>query len=201
MERANTRDRLIAAATDLFSVKGYAGTSVDEIAAAVGIKGPTIYKYFKGKEDILNAILEKADVEYEIGMKMRENAKVVVNSGEVLKQITLGELRFTLNNDNIRKLRRLFTIEQFRNERFTEIANRRQMNDSKARVVVMFKALMESGVMKKGDPDLLALQFTAPTTILLQYCDREPDRAEEILKLIEAHIDQFIADHFVEGAK
>lgn len=199
MVRANTRDRLIAAAIDLFSVKGYAGTSVDEIAAAVGIKGPTIYKYFKGKEDILNAIVEKADAEYAIGMRMHENAKLIVETGEALKQMTLGELRFTMTNMNIRKLRRLFIIEQFRDERFTEIANNRQMNDSRNRVAVIFKRMMEIGKMKQGDPELLALQFTAPTTILLQYSDREPDKTEEILKLIEAHIDQFIADHIIEG--
>ena len=197
MEKASTKERLIAAATDLFSTKGYAGTSVDEIAAAVGIKGPTIYKYFKGKEDILNNILELANVEYVKGMKMRENAKIAVDSGEVLKQITLGELRFTLGNENIRKLRKLFTIEQYRNERFTAIANDRQMNGAKTRVAEIFRHMIDIGTMKPGDPDILALQFTAPTTILLQYCDREPDKKDEILKLIEAHIDQFIADHCI----
>ena len=198
MARSNTKDRLIQAATDLFSTKGYAGTSVDEIAAAVGIKGPTIYKYFKGKEEILNTILDRADVEYEAGMKKRATAKMEIDSGELLKTITLKELQFTANNENIRKLRKLFTIEQYRNERFAKIATSRQITDTKERLAGVFRGMMERGVMKKGDPDILALQFTAPTTILLQLLDREPERKDEIFKLIEAHIDQFIADHCVD---
>lgn len=44
MKKGNTKERLIMAAPDLFSVKGYEGTSVEEIARAVGIKAPTMYK-------------------------------------------------------------------------------------------------------------------------------------------------------------
>ena len=44
MARTNAKEPLIQAARDLFSVKGYDGTSVDEIAESIGIKGPTIYK-------------------------------------------------------------------------------------------------------------------------------------------------------------
>ncbi|MBQ5311280.1 MAG: helix-turn-helix transcriptional regulator [Oscillospiraceae bacterium] len=52
----STRDKLIFAALDLFAQKGYEATSVDEIAGAIGIKGPNVYKYFKGKEGLLDAI-------------------------------------------------------------------------------------------------------------------------------------------------
>ena len=55
MARTNAKEPLIRAARDLFSVKGYDGTSVDEISESIGIKGPTIYKYFKNKEDLLKS--------------------------------------------------------------------------------------------------------------------------------------------------
>ena len=48
-KKANTRERMIKAALDLFSVNGYDGTSVDEIAESIGVKGPNLYAYFKGK--------------------------------------------------------------------------------------------------------------------------------------------------------
>ena len=43
MRITNTKERLILAAIELFSTKGYEGTSVEEIAKAVGIKAPSIY--------------------------------------------------------------------------------------------------------------------------------------------------------------
>ena len=44
MPKTNAKEKLIEAAIRLFSVKGYDGTSVDEIAESIGIQGPTIYK-------------------------------------------------------------------------------------------------------------------------------------------------------------
>ena len=42
MERIKTKDRILLAALDLFSQKGYDQTSIDLIAETVGIKGPSI---------------------------------------------------------------------------------------------------------------------------------------------------------------
>ena len=57
MERIKTKDRILLAALDLFSQKGYDQTSIDLIAEAVGIKGPSIYAHYKGKEDILDSLI------------------------------------------------------------------------------------------------------------------------------------------------
>ncbi|MDY7028450.1 MAG: TetR/AcrR family transcriptional regulator [Spirochaetota bacterium] len=54
----STRDRIFEAAVNLFSTKGYHGTSIREIAREVGIKESSIYNHFTGKDGILEAILE-----------------------------------------------------------------------------------------------------------------------------------------------
>ena len=61
MEKMTTKDRILDSALTLFSEKGYDGVGVDLIAENAGIKGPSLYKHFKGKEDILNALIEKAE--------------------------------------------------------------------------------------------------------------------------------------------
>jgi AcrR family transcriptional regulator len=53
----NTRTVLLEAATDLFSVKGYAGTSIRDIGVKAGISSSIIYHYFKNKEEILFTII------------------------------------------------------------------------------------------------------------------------------------------------
>jgi AcrR family transcriptional regulator len=45
--------QIINAAADLFDRQGYAATTMDEIAAAVGIKKPTLYHHVKSKDEIL----------------------------------------------------------------------------------------------------------------------------------------------------
>ncbi len=53
----STKERILDEALTLFSQNGYDGTSVEQIAEKVGIKAPSLYKHFRGKEDILNAII------------------------------------------------------------------------------------------------------------------------------------------------
>jgi AcrR family transcriptional regulator len=46
------RERLLASATDLFTRKGYAGTTVREIVEAARVTKPVLYYYFRNKEGI-----------------------------------------------------------------------------------------------------------------------------------------------------
>ena len=61
----STKEKILDAALTLFAENGYDGTSVEQIANIVGIKAPSLYKHYKGKEDILNALIDSAEVRYE----------------------------------------------------------------------------------------------------------------------------------------
>jgi TetR/AcrR family transcriptional regulator len=55
--RANAqRARIVDVAIDMFSRQGFRATSMNEIAAAVGLSKPTLYHYFASKEKLLVAI-------------------------------------------------------------------------------------------------------------------------------------------------
>jgi AcrR family transcriptional regulator len=53
-----TKDKIIAAALSLFARNGYNGTSLADIAKAVGIQKPSIYNHFKSKEELFLSIYE-----------------------------------------------------------------------------------------------------------------------------------------------
>ena len=53
------RDRLLAAAAQLFRRQGYAGTTVREIGAAVGLQSGSLFHHVRSKEDILFAVMER----------------------------------------------------------------------------------------------------------------------------------------------
>lgn len=58
MSRTNTKMQIVAAAETLFAQQGFAATSVSEIAAAVGVSSPAIYKHFRNKLAIYEAVCE-----------------------------------------------------------------------------------------------------------------------------------------------
>lgn len=59
-EGPETRERLLSAALDLFADKGFAATSVREIAEAVGIRDSAIYAHFDGKQALLDTLMTRA---------------------------------------------------------------------------------------------------------------------------------------------
>ena len=54
---AETRERLLAAAADVFAERGYDGTRVADIAAAAGVSNGALYAHFPSKADLLVAAL------------------------------------------------------------------------------------------------------------------------------------------------
>lgn len=52
-----TKDRILDAAEELFSSRGFDGTKVQEIAAAAGVNKAMLYYYFKDKDDLLISVI------------------------------------------------------------------------------------------------------------------------------------------------
>jgi AcrR family transcriptional regulator len=52
-----TRDKLVAAARDVFADRGFAGTRMSDLADAAGVAHGTVYTYFDTKEEVLLAVL------------------------------------------------------------------------------------------------------------------------------------------------
>ena len=53
-----TRQAILDAALDLFADKGYFGTSLRDVASAVGVRESALYNYFAGKEALFDALLD-----------------------------------------------------------------------------------------------------------------------------------------------
>ena len=196
MSNLSTRERLLYAALDLFSINGYAATTVDEIAESVGIKGPSIYKYFKGKEALFHELAELSEKEYRKGMELDSNPTELIHNADQLKQFSIEQLIFTMNNDTIHKLRRMQAMEQFRNSFIREKATLHQHDTISKQFARIFESLMNEGKIETCDPNLLAQLYTAPISLMVQLYDREPERKNEIMMNAVEHIDFFIGKFF-----
>ena len=186
-----TKEKILDAALTLFAENGYDGTSVEQIANIVGIKAPSLYKHYKGKEDILNALIDAAEVRYD-EMFGSENhiGKIPENREEFIK-VTMGRVSFTMRDPMIRKIRMLLVQEQFRNERISEVTTKHQLDGVQGMFAKIIKGMMDAGIVVKDDPKLLAVELTAPAVLQIARSDRQPQCEEECLECIERHLQHF----------
>jgi len=61
---ADTRRALIEAARRLFSRRGYAGTSLDDVCQRARVTKGALYHHFRNKEDLFVAVLEQVEGEF-----------------------------------------------------------------------------------------------------------------------------------------
>ena len=187
----STKETILETALTLFAQNGYNGTSVEQIAQNVGIKAPSLYKHFKGKEDILNSLIDTAEARYEENFGSDKNIGEIPNSIEDFIHETVKKIRFTMTDPLIRKMRIFLVQEQFRNERLAEITTRHQIDGVQKMYQSIIEGMMQKGLLAKGNSSLLALEITAPVALLISKVDRQPSSQKESLEIIRKHLQHF----------
>ncbi len=84
------KEQIEAVATDLFKVKGYAATSMRDIASQVGIEAASIYSHLKSKEQILIKICFRMGQEFMDGIKEVQNTNLPIE--EKFKQAIISHV-------------------------------------------------------------------------------------------------------------
>ncbi|MGH3366758.1 MAG: TetR/AcrR family transcriptional regulator [Nocardioidaceae bacterium] len=60
---SSTRRALLDSATELFTERGYAGTSLDEVVAAARVTKGALYHHYKGKLALFEAVFERIEAD------------------------------------------------------------------------------------------------------------------------------------------
>lgn len=187
----STKERILDAALTLFAANGYNGTSVEQIAKAVGIKAPSLYKHYKGKEDILNALIDSAEARYEEMFGSKRNIGKIPESRDEFIKVTMGRISFTMRDPIIKKTRMFLVQEQFRDERTSEVTTRHQLDGVQGMFAKILKGMMDKGLVKEDDPALLSVELTAPAVLQIARADRQPQCEKAALESIEKHLRHF----------
>ena len=189
----STREVILEKALDMFSERGYEGTNLRELSEQVGITKSALYKHFDSKEDIWNSTMEYYDDYYSKRAVNRNESMPIPETIEEFKSRSIQMFEMTINDPLIIKGRKLLTIEQFRNEKTAVDATNRLFFMSLNRNKVFLTMVMEAGLLKKTDIDMLSLAYTTPISSLIQICDRQPDKKEYALEMANKYIDYFIS--------
>ena len=118
------------------------------------------------------------------------NAFAKISEDELVK-MGIGLFRFFLHDEYECKFRKMLTVEQFANLELAELFSNQYIDEPIRYQSGIFQMIMMQGKMKNEDAQTMALQFYSPIYVLMTLCDREPQREEEAMKLLEKHIRQF----------
>jgi len=188
----DTKERILAAALEMFSQNGYAGTNIRELTASLGLVKSAMYRHFESKEEIWNALLDEMIAYYAERFGSAEHLPPVPDSLEALVAMTMRMVDFTVHDERIIMTRKLLTIEQFRDERARDLATKHFLTGLKEMFTHVFSGMMENGLLRRDDPAMLAFAYTAPISTLIHLCDREPEKTEDAIAQIEAFSRHFI---------
>lgn len=200
MHKRDTKQIILDEALTLFSVNGYEGVTVADIAGAVGIKASSLYKHYQSKQDIFDSILTRMAGRYteiagQLGLDGNDPEKDMARyyNMDIGNLIQSGEGLFLyfLHDSDAKKFRRMLTVEQYQNPTASKLFVSQYIDSPILYQSAVFKAFMEQNAMKNLDARVAAMHFYAPIFLLLCLCDNCPDREEESLELIKQHITQF----------
>lgn len=93
------RDEILRAALRLFRQRGYDGVGIDEIAAAVGIAGPTIYAHYGSKAELLADAHERASIR--ITAAVDDAVDVAASASEALDRLAAAHLGVASRNPDL----------------------------------------------------------------------------------------------------
>lgn len=199
MEKGNTKQEILETALDLFSVKGYEATSISQITDAVGIRKASMYSHFGSKQEILDALVQEVLEEYDkhsIFARADWDDPAFTKdkqdmTPDVALQMILGQIRYILHDPRISKSRKMLTIEQFQNPKLSELQTKQNYTNVMRYFTGLIRFFIRQGQLTDNDPEIMAAQFCLPVSVWINLCDREPEREDEVMGLIERHIRQF----------
>ena len=196
MDRSNTKQEILEASLELFSVHGFEATSIAQIASAVGIRKASLYSHFESKQAILDALVKDILEQYATHSLFartdwENDARDLPVTPDAAAQMILGQIRYILHDPHISKARKMLVIEQFQNPELAKLQTKQNYSDVLEYFTGLIGQLIRQGVLADDDPEIMAAQLCLPISVWINLCDREPDREQEVMELVEKHIRQF----------
>ena len=126
----DTKERIIEEALRLFSEKGYAGTSMSDIAERLKITKAALYKHYSGKREIFQKILDRMSAldaeraaKYDMpGAEDDEYAEAYMNTAlDSIRRYSIAQFRHWTEDGFSSRFRKMLTIEQYNDSTMADL--------------------------------------------------------------------------------
>ena len=193
-----TKEKILRESLALFSEKGYSAVRVADIAAAVGVKPPSLYKHYASKQAIFDACAEffferVAEVGVAIGLPGLAGAEAAYADVDVEGIVGFATQLFVfyLQDDVAAGFRRMLTLERHREPKLNREFERLFVDGAIEHEKRVFAELMGAGLIEQRDPHILALRFYTPIFYLLQKYDMRPSEVETAKEELRMIVEEF----------
>lgn len=143
---ARNKARILRAATEVFSAKGFDGTRIADIAAAAGLPKANVYYYFSGKEAIYRAIIADLLRGWDAALDWLSADR---EPAEAIALYVEAKLDYSRRHS---AESRLFANEVIRGGRFLARADMARMRASTRRKAAVIEAWIAAGKLRPVDP-------------------------------------------------
>ncbi|MDD3603494.1 MAG: TetR/AcrR family transcriptional regulator [Sulfurovum sp.] len=191
---SKTKEKILKTSLKLFSTKGYASTTVRDIAGAMGIKQSALYNHFKSKDEILETLISDLTSSAIVTIFEDKDSQELYKQGKsVLMSIAtiFKLLSFDAQNEALFKL---LMQEIYRNERIREIYNEYFYQENVKKLSGLFFMMMQNDMIKSSDPLLLANEFFSPLffyQMQVSLLKLDKKSTSSVVSLFEKHVDYF----------
>lgn len=201
-----TKERILEEALKLFSQNGYMGTSMNDIAARLGVTKAALYKHYKSKQEILDSIIDKMNEldrervkQYE--MPEGEMERVIVQYKETtfdkIKQFTKVQFLHWTEEEFSCCFRKMLTLEQYREPQMAQLYQNYLSSGPLSYIEELFSGMLGDAAKARQ----VALDFYGPIFLLYSMYDGANDKSQ-VVKLVEEHMDHFLQEmQITEGEK
>lgn len=192
----DTKERIMDTALELFAEKGYLGTSMNDIAKQLGFTKAALYKHYTSKQEILNRIVERMnEMDYERAkqFEMPEGNLTEIVAAyqktpiEKVRAYSKAQFLHWTEEDFSSRFRKMLTLEQYRDPEMAQLYQKYLATGPVDYMAAIFRGLTDSEEAAQH----LALEFYGPMFLLYSVSDSGAEQ-EQVLSLLDAHIDRFI---------
>ena len=187
---ADTKERIMQTALDMFSRRGYDAVSVSDIAGALGITKGALYRHYKNKRDIFDHIIahmEAEDLRRVREFEMPENRLADDETGydtvtiRQLGEFTGAQFVYWTQDEFAAAFRRVLLLERYNDEEIDRLYHMYLGSGPLEYVRDIFQSAFPD-----CDAELLAVRYYSPMYFLMELSD-----SEAALKLLERYIEDF----------
>ena len=192
----DTKERIMETALELFAEKGYLGTSMNDIAKQLGFTKAALYKHYTSKQEILDRIVERMnEMDYERAkqFEMPEGNLTEIVAAyqktpiEKVRAYSKAQFLHWTEEEFSSRFRKMLTLEQYRNPEMAQLYQKYLATGPVDYMAAIFRGLTDSEEAAQH----LALEFYGPMFLLYSVSDSGAEQ-EQVLSLLDAHIDRFI---------
>jgi AcrR family transcriptional regulator len=199
LKRTTTKEdrrlQILQGALEVFSTRGFAETSIKDIAVAAGINSAAlIYHYFRNKEDLLRAVIEQYAPPLQLMARPEAMAALPVRDA-LLK---FANVYLTIMDDTqIAACIRVMVSEAIRSPEFAAVLGEAAPQRIWAVLATYLKGQMDAGKLRSTDPQLAARCFLSP--LFNHVFVRTIARLHDPLEIDPGEFAAFCVDMFLNG--